>query len=70
MSLGLFWMVLRPEGQEDSTPGFQPRVSTLANAAEACLFEQPDAIAHLLCAGVFREIFAMVKQMDEGELTS
>jgi hypothetical protein len=39
----------------------------LATAAEACLLEQPDAIAHLVCAAVLREAYAMAKQMDEGE---
>ena len=39
----------------------------LATAAEACLLEQPDATAHLVCAAVLREAYAMAKQMDEGE---
>jgi hypothetical protein len=33
----------------------------------ACLLEQPDATAHLVCAAVLREAYAMAKQMDEGE---
>ena len=39
----------------------------LAAAADACLLEQPDATAHLVCAAVLREAYAMAKQMDEGE---
>jgi hypothetical protein len=39
----------------------------LAIAAEACLLEQPDATAHLVCASVLRVAYAMAKQMDEGE---
>jgi hypothetical protein len=39
----------------------------LATAAEACLLEQPEATAHLVCASVLREAYAMAKQMDEGE---
>jgi hypothetical protein len=39
----------------------------LATAAEACLLEQPDATAHLVCAAVLRVAYAMAKQMDEGE---
>src|SRR5580704_4134377 len=42
----------------------------LASAAEACLLEQPDATAHLVCATVLREAYAMAKQMDEGEFAS
>jgi hypothetical protein len=37
----------------------------LAVAADACLLEQPDATAHLVCAAVLREAYAMAKQMDE-----
>jgi hypothetical protein len=39
----------------------------LATAAEACLLEQPEATAHLVCASVLCEAYAMAKQMDEGE---
>ena len=39
----------------------------LAGASEACLLEQPDATAHLVCAAVLREAYAMARQMDEGE---
>jgi hypothetical protein len=38
----------------------------LATAADACLLEQPDATAHLVCAAVLREAYAIAKQMDEG----
>jgi hypothetical protein len=37
----------------------------LATAAEACLLEQPDATAHLVCAAILREAYAVAKQMDE-----
>jgi hypothetical protein len=39
----------------------------LATAADACLLEQPDATAHLVCAAVLREACAMAKQIDKGE---
>src|ERR1700722_7746208 len=39
----------------------------LTAAAEACLLEQADATAHLVCAAVLREAYSMAKQMDEGE---
>ena len=39
----------------------------LAVVVEACLLEQPDATAHLACAAVLREAYALAKQMDEGE---
>jgi hypothetical protein len=39
----------------------------LANAADAYLLEQRDASAHLLCAVVLHEAYAMAKQMDEGK---
>ena len=42
----------------------------LATAADACLLEEPDATAHLVCAAVLREAYAMVKQIDEGEFAS
>jgi hypothetical protein len=42
----------------------------LATAADACLLEQPDATAHLVCAAVLREAYAVAKQMDEGEFAS
>jgi hypothetical protein len=37
----------------------------LATAAAACLLERPDATAHLVCAAVLREAYAMGKQIDE-----
>ena len=42
----------------------------LATPAEACLLEQPDATAHMVCAAVLREAYAMAKHMDEGEFAS
>ena len=39
----------------------------LAAAADACLLQQPDATAHLVCAAVLREAYAMAKQIDEDE---
>jgi hypothetical protein len=39
----------------------------LASAADACLLEQPDVTAHLVCAAVLREAYAMAKQIDKGE---
>jgi hypothetical protein len=37
----------------------------LAAAADACLVEQPAATAHLVCAAILREAYAVSKQMDE-----
>ena len=37
----------------------------LAAAADACLVEQADATAHLVCAAILREAYAVTKQMDE-----
>jgi hypothetical protein len=42
----------------------------LATAEDACLLEQPDASAHLVCAAVLREAYAVAKQMDEGEFAA
>src|SRR5271170_4250912 len=39
----------------------------LATAADACLLERADATAHLVCAAVLREAYAIAKQMDEGK---
>jgi hypothetical protein len=39
-------------------------------AAEACLLEQPNATANLVCAAVLRETYAMAKKMDEGEFAA
>jgi hypothetical protein len=40
----------------------------LATAADACLLEQPDATAHLVCAAILREAYAMAKQIGEDKL--
>jgi hypothetical protein len=37
----------------------------LAAAADACLLERPDATAHLVCAAILREAYAVAQQMDE-----
>jgi hypothetical protein len=42
----------------------------LAAAADVCLLERPDATAHMLCAAVLREAYAMAKQMNEGEFAA
>jgi hypothetical protein len=39
----------------------------LTAATEACLLEQPDATAHLVCAAVLREAYAVAKRVDEGK---
>lgn len=39
----------------------------LATAADACLLEQPDATAHLVCAAVLREAYTMAEQIEEDE---
>jgi hypothetical protein len=40
----------------------------LAVVVDACLLDQPDATAHLVCAAVLREAYALAKQMDEGRV--
>jgi hypothetical protein len=39
----------------------------LATAADACLLDQPDASAHLVCAAVLREAYAIARQIRAGE---
>src|ERR1700730_14813183 len=40
----------------------------LADAADTCLLEQAGATAHLVCAAVLREAYAMAKQIDEDKV--
>jgi hypothetical protein len=70
LEVSYFFEVLRDPFYEEALNDHCSKIEffgRLANAAEACLLEQPDATAHLVCAAVLREAYAMAKQMDEGE---
>ena len=70
MELSYFFEVLRDPFYEEALNDQRCNIrlfGLLATAADACLLEQPDATAHLVCAAVLREAYALAKQMDEGE---
>ena len=70
LEVSYFFEVLRDPFYEEALNDHCSKIEffgRLANAAEACLLEQPDATAQLVCAAVLREAYAMAKQMDEGE---
>jgi len=70
LEVSYFFEVLRDPFYEEALIDHCSKIAffgRLATAAEACLLEQPDATAHLVCAAVLREAYAMAKQMDEGE---
>lgn len=73
LEVSYFFEVLRDPFYEEALIDHCSKITffgRLATAAEACLLEQPDATAHLVCAAVLREAYAMAKQMDEGEFAS
>ena len=73
LEISYFFEVLRDPLYEEALIDHCSKIEffgRLATAAEACLLEQPDATAHLVCATVLREAYAMAKQMDEGEFAS
>src|SRR5271166_1289887 len=73
LEISYFFEVLRDPLYEEALIDHCSKIEffgRLATAAEACLLEQPDATAHLVCASVLREAYAMAKQMDEGEFAS
>ena len=73
LEVSYFFEVLRDPFYEEALIDHCSKIALfgrLATAAEACLLEQPDATAHLVCATVLREAYAMAKQMDEGEFAS
>ena len=70
LEVSYFFEVLRDPFYEEALIDHCSKIAffgRLATAAEACLLEQPDANAHLVCAAVLRVAYAMAKQKDEGE---
>ena len=70
LEVSYFFEVLRDPFYEEALIDHCSKIAffgRLATAAEACLLEQPDATAHLVCGSVLRVAYAMAKQMDEGE---
>jgi hypothetical protein len=63
-----FFEVLRDRFCEEAPIDHRSKIEffgRLAAAADACLVEQADATAHLVCAAILREAYAVAKQMDE-----
>ena len=70
LEVSYFFEVLRDPFYEEALIDHRSRIEffeRLAVVVDACLLEQPDATAHLVCAPVLREAYALAKQMDEGE---
>src|SRR5271165_5941812 len=70
LEVSYFFDVLRDPLDEEALNNHCSKIeffARLAAAAEACLLEQPDATAHVICAAVLREACAMARQMDESE---
>jgi hypothetical protein len=68
LEVSYFFEVLRDHFYEQALIDHRSKIEffgRLATAADACLLEQPDATAHLVCAAILREAYAMVKQIDE-----
>jgi hypothetical protein len=71
LEVSYFFEVLRDPFHEEALINHCCKIEffgRLAAAADACLLEQPDATAHLVCAAVLREAYAIAKRIDEGEL--
>jgi hypothetical protein len=70
LEVSYFLEVLRDPFYEESLISHCSKIEffgRLASAAHACLLEQSDVTAHLVCAAVLREAYAMAKQIDKGE---
>jgi len=70
LEVSYFFEVLRDPFYEEALIDQRSKIEffeRLAVVVDACLVEQPDASAHLVCAAVLREAYALAKQMDEGE---
>jgi hypothetical protein len=68
LEVSYFFEVLRDHFHEEALIDQSSKIEffgRLATAAAACLLEQPEATAHLVCAAVLREAYAMAKQVDE-----
>jgi hypothetical protein len=62
LEVSYFLEVLRDRFYEESLINHYSKIEffgRLASAADACLLEQPDVTAHLVCAAVLREAYAM-----------
>jgi len=73
LELSYFFEVLRDSFDEEAIIDHYSKIeffARLASAVGTCLLEQPDATAHLVCAAVLREAYAMAKQLDEGEFAA
>ena len=70
LEISYFFEVLRDPFYEEAFINQCSKIEffgRLATAAEACLLEQPDATAHLVCASVLRVAYAMAKEIDKGQ---
>jgi hypothetical protein len=73
LEVSYFFEVLRDHFYEEALIDHCSKIEffgRLASAADACLLEQPEATAHLVCAAILREAFAMAKQIDEDKFAS
>jgi hypothetical protein len=71
LEVSYFFEVLRDHFYEQALIDHCSKIEffgRLATAADACLLEQPDATAHLVCAAILREAYAMAKQIDEDKV--
>jgi hypothetical protein len=67
LEVSYFFEVLRDDFYEEASIDQSSKIrffGRLAAAADACLLEQPDTTAHLVCAAVLRQAYAMAKQTD------
>jgi hypothetical protein len=70
LEVSYFFEVLRDSFDEVALIDHRSKIELfrrLTAATEACLLEQPDVTAHLVCAAVLREAYAVAKRLDEGE---
>ena len=70
LEVSYFFEVLKDRFYEEAPIDHRCKIEffgRLATAADACLLERSDATAHLVCAAVLREAYAMAKQIDEGK---
>ena len=71
LEVSYFFEVLRDHFYEEALIDHFSKIEffgRLATAADACLLEQPNVTAHLVCAAVLREAYAIAKLMNESEL--
>jgi hypothetical protein len=71
LEVSYFFEVLRDHFYEEALIDHCSKIEffgRLASAADACLLEQPEATAHLVCAAILCEAYAMAKKIDESEL--